>query len=189
MTSHAGSGVRRRLTADERRRQVLEAGVHEFAEHGYYAAKTAAIARRAGVSQPYVYALFPDKKALFLQCQRRVVAHIREVFRSAAGPSRGEKALARMGLAYRDLLGNRVEILCQLQGYAAAGDREIRDAVGAGFRELFDEVVALTGEPPSRVAEFFAAGMYLNVAAAIELPATYLPVPPTRLIGDGGAGP
>lgn len=178
MSAGAGSGPRRRLTAEQRRQQVLEAGVHEFAALGYHATSTAAIARRAGVSQPYIYALFADKKALFLQCQRLVVDHIRERFRSAAGESRGEEALARMGLAYRELLSNRTEILCQLQGYAAAGDPEIRDAVSAGFRELFEEIIAITGEPAARVAHFFAGGMYLNVAAALELPDTYLPPPP-----------
>jgi AcrR family transcriptional regulator len=156
----------------------VQAGVHEFAEHGYHAASTAAIARRAGVSQPYIYALFADKKTLFLSCQRHVVDHIREVFRCAAGDSRGEESLAAMGLAYRDLLRNRTEILCQLQGYAASGDAQIRDAVAAGFRELFDEIMTVTGEPAARVADFFARGMYLNVAAALELPDTYLPPSP-----------
>ncbi len=174
MTTHAGAAARR-LTGEQRRQQVLDAAVQEFAAHGYHAAGTGAIARRAGVSQPYIYALFTDKKALFLQCQSRVVDHIRQTFRAAAGDSRGEDALARMGLAYRDLLVDRTEILCQLQGYAAAGDADIRAAVSTGYRDLFDEVVEITGEPPGRVAEFFAAGMYLNIIAALELPEAYLP--------------
>lgn len=178
MSKAAEVGARRRLTAEQRREDVLRAGVHEFAERGYHAASTAAIARRAGVSQPYIYALFANKKTLFLSCQRHVVDHIREVFRSAAGDSRGEEALGRMGLAYRELLSDRTEILCQMQGYASAGDAEIRDTVSAGFRELFDEIMAITGQPAARVADFFAAGMYLNVAAALELPDTYLPAHP-----------
>lgn len=175
MNPDSQPGAGGRLSAAERREHVLQAAVHEFAEHGYSATNTAAIARRAGVSQPYIYALFADKKTLFLLCQRRVLDHIREVFRAAAGQSRGEAALTAMGLAYRGLLDNRVEILCQLQGYAAAGDPEIRAAVSAGFAELFEEVMTRTGEPASRVADFFAGGMYLNVAAALDLPENYLP--------------
>src|SRR5690242_20505696 len=58
----------RRLSAQERRADLLEAAVIEFAESGYHGTRTADIAARAGVSQPYVYALFPDKRALFLAC-------------------------------------------------------------------------------------------------------------------------
>src|SRR5512146_1958447 len=57
-----------RLSADKRRADLLEAAVIEFAENGYHGTRTADIAARAGVSQPYVYALFPDKRALFLAC-------------------------------------------------------------------------------------------------------------------------
>lgn len=178
MSADAGAAPSRRLTGEQRRQQVVDAAVHEFAAHGYHAASTGAIARRAGVSQPYIYALFADKKTLFLRCQRRVVDHIRRTFRQAAGDSRGEDALGRMGRAYRDLLADRTELLCQLQGYAAAGDADIRDAVSTGYRNLFDEVVDITGEAPGRVAEFFARGMYLNIVAALELPESYLPRPP-----------
>lgn len=170
--------ARRRGTAGQRREQVLDAGVREFAERGYHAAGTAAIAARAGVSQPYVYALFPDKKALFLSCQDRVVTRIRDRFLAAAGEATGEDALARMGGAYRDLLADRAEVVCQLQGYAAAGDPEVREAVRAGFLHLFGEVVRVTGLPAPRVADFVAGGMYLTVAAALELPDAVLPPPP-----------
>jgi AcrR family transcriptional regulator len=46
-----------RRTADEHREHVLDAAIAEFAAQGYHAASTTAIARRAGISQPYVYAL------------------------------------------------------------------------------------------------------------------------------------
>lgn len=70
----------RRPTAEERRDQVLEAGISVFAEFGYHATKTADIARRAGISQPYIYALFDDKKALFLACLQRSREQIRDAF-------------------------------------------------------------------------------------------------------------
>jgi AcrR family transcriptional regulator len=57
---------------------VLEAAVVEFAEHGYQGTRTADIAARAGVSQPYVYALFPDKRSLFLACHDATIDRIRE---------------------------------------------------------------------------------------------------------------
>ena len=43
-----------RFSAEERREQVVAAAITEFAEQGYQAASTSAIARRAGISQPYI---------------------------------------------------------------------------------------------------------------------------------------
>src|SRR5262249_21320393 len=50
-----------RRTADERRAQILEAAIHEFALHGLHGATTAAMAARAQISQPYLFAQFHDK--------------------------------------------------------------------------------------------------------------------------------
>ena len=54
---HVMATTTTRQSAEERREQVLEAATHEFAQRGYHAASTAAIAKRAGISQPYIYAL------------------------------------------------------------------------------------------------------------------------------------
>lgn len=79
---------------------MIEAAVREFAEAGYAAASTAAIAERAGISQPYIYALFPSKRDLFLAAHDRVLGRIRATFREAA---RGEPdpwgPLHKIGLA------------------------------------------------------------------------------------------
>ena len=73
-----------RQTSEERREQVVEAAIREFAERGYEAASTAAIAERAGISQPYIYALFPSKRDLFMAAYDRVEGRIRATFREAA---------------------------------------------------------------------------------------------------------
>ena len=73
-----------RRSAEDRREQVLEAAIHEFAELGYQAASTAAIARRAGISQPYIYALFPSKRDLFLAAHARMGTTLRATFMDAA---------------------------------------------------------------------------------------------------------
>jgi AcrR family transcriptional regulator len=54
-----------RLTAAERREAVLEAALAEFAAHGYNGSSTEQIARRVGISQPYVFRLFGTKRNLF----------------------------------------------------------------------------------------------------------------------------
>ena len=166
--------VTTRQSADERREAVLDAAVHEFARAGYHAASTTAIARRAGISQPYIYALFPNKEALFLACQERVTRRIRETFAAAAeGAADAEQVLERMGTAYRALLDDRDELLCQLHGFAAAGDPAIRGPVAEGFMGVVDELERITGAPHEDIRRFVAMGMYLNIARALELPERY----------------
>src|SRR5438270_3277603 len=97
-----------RQSAEERREQVLDAATHEFAHRGFHAARTAAIAERAGISQPYVYALFPNKKELFLAAQARMLTNLRSAFVNAAmGLDTPEDRLTAMGLAYRPLVESK----------------------------------------------------------------------------------
>src|SRR5689334_2849607 len=117
----SSAGTVNRLSADERREAVLAAAVHEFAQAGYHAASTTAIAKRAGISQPYIYALFPNKKALFVAVQERASERIRNAFLEAARESTSlEDRIERMGAAYKRLLDDRDELLAQLHGFAAA---------------------------------------------------------------------
>ncbi len=54
------------MSAEDRREQVLKAAMAEFAIHGLDGTSTEAIAERAGISQPYIFRLWPNKKDLFL---------------------------------------------------------------------------------------------------------------------------
>jgi AcrR family transcriptional regulator len=175
--SEAKRAGRSRGDAATRREDVLDAAVAEFAAHGFHGASTPAIARRAGISQPYIYALFPSKKALFTAAHTRVVDRIRDGFASAAeGAKDPGDALRR---ASRSFLGaDREALLCQLQGYAASGDPEVREHVRGEFTRLFDEVRAITGASRDDVALFFAGGMFLTVAGALDVPRAYWPKPP-----------
>ena len=165
------AAARMRQTSDERRDQVVEAAIREFAERGYEAASTAAIAERAGISQPYIYALFPNKRDLFLAAYDRVEGRIRATFRDAArGATSPREALERMGMTYPELIADRYELLMQLQAYAASADPEIHRHVSRSFRTLADDVARHSGASPREVAEFFAAGMLANVAAVLGLP-------------------
>jgi AcrR family transcriptional regulator len=171
------SPTRTRGAAADRRDQVLDAAIAEFAEHGFHGASTPAIARRAGISQPYIYALFPNKKAVFLAAHTRVVDRIRDGFATAAeGAHDPGDALRRAGSSF--LAADREALLCQLQGYAASGDPELREHVRGEFVRLFDEVRAITGASRDEVALFIAGGMFLTVAGALDVPRAYWPKPP-----------
>jgi AcrR family transcriptional regulator len=155
---------------------VIQAAVKEFAAHGFHATSTGAIAKRAGISQPYIYALFPNKHELFLAVHRHVAKRIHDTFAEAARGADGpEERLDRMGEAYLRLLENRDEILAQMQANAAAGDPALRGPVRKEFMQLIDDVQRISGAPRQRVLDFFATGMLLNVAAALDLPEEYRP--------------
>jgi AcrR family transcriptional regulator len=172
------AGMVVRSTSEERREQVIAAAVKEFAANGFHATSTGAIAKRAGISQPYIYALFPNKHELFLAVNRHVIDRIRRAFLEAArGGTTPEERLHSMGHAYMDLLANRDEILVQMHAHAAAGDPELSEPVRQEFLRLVEDVRRMSGASEEKVIDFFAMGMLLNVAAALELPDGFVPMP------------
>src|SRR5579863_2201036 len=129
--------TKQRMPAAERRELVLEAAVAEFAVHGLAGTSTEDVARQAGISQPYLFRLFPTKKALFLALVDRCYQRIAEAFEVAAGDKTGDEAFEAMGDEYEKLLEDRTLLLLQMQAYAACADPEIRDATRAGFKRLW----------------------------------------------------
>jgi AcrR family transcriptional regulator len=162
--------TKQRMPAAERRELVLDAAVAEFAVHGLAGTSTEDVARQAGISQPYLFRLFPTKKALFLALVDRCYRRVADTFTAAAGDLTGDAALEAMGDAYERLLDDRTLLLLQMQAYAACEDPEIRAATRAGFKKLWELVERLTGLPFQTVVDFFAVGMLMNVAAAMDLP-------------------
>jgi AcrR family transcriptional regulator len=164
-----------RRTADERREQVLDAAIAEFAAQGYHAASTTTIARRAGISQPYIYALYRNKRELFLAAHGQVAERIRRRLVGAAADAGPEDALRAMGEAYLELIADRQDVLCQLQAYAAAGDPALREPVREEFLRVFESVREAAGVSREEAAFFFASGIFLAIATALEVPPDYWP--------------
>jgi AcrR family transcriptional regulator len=160
--------VAERKTKDERREEILEAALHEFAERGLHGASTEEIARRAGISQPYVFRLFGTKKKLFTAVVNRCFRETLEMFQRAAEGLRGEDAMLAMGNAYVErLLTDRVRLRAQMQAYVACDDPEIRIVVRQGFGDLVAYVERVSDLPQARVSGFFSQGMLLNVFASM----------------------
>jgi AcrR family transcriptional regulator len=162
---------RHRMPAAERRELVLEAAMGKFAVDGLAGTSTEDVARQAGISQPYLFRLFPTKKALFIALVERCFQRVRDTFTAAAAGLTGEEALGAMGDAYGQLLEDRTLLLLQMQFYAACHDPEVRTATRAGYKGLWELTERLTGLPFQRIVDFFAVGMLMNVAAAMDLPA------------------
>jgi AcrR family transcriptional regulator len=158
-----------RSTAAARRDEVLDAALVEFAERGYEGASTEDIARRAGISQPYLFRLFGTKKELYKVSVSRCFRETLELFQRAAEGKRGEEALHAIGQAYRDQLeADRLRLKAQLQAYAASDDPEIRAIVRAGYGDLVAYVRRVSDADWPSVWGFFASGMLLNVLASMH---------------------
>src|SRR3954466_9552347 len=112
--------VKTRSTAGERREEILDAARYEFAERGLHGTSTEDIAKRAGISQPYVFRLFGSKKELYKASVARCFRETLEAFQRAAEGKRGEAALKAMGDAYvTELLVDDLRLRGQMQAYAA----------------------------------------------------------------------
>ena len=162
----------RRSTATARRDEILDAAVGEFAVNGLHGTSTEAIARRAGVSQPYVFRLFGTKKALFLATVERSFDRTAAEFRAAAQRARAEGVhpFDLMAERYIEMLADREQVLLQMQAYVASADPDVRVVVQRRYGELYRFLESV--EPDrARVHAFLSTGMFLNVAAAIDLPA------------------
>jgi AcrR family transcriptional regulator len=158
-----------RMSADERREEILEAAVTEFALKGLHGTSTETIAQRAGVSQPYLFRLFGTKKDLFIAAVERGFDRVQAAFAEAAG-SHPKNVLKAMAQAYVQLLAHREELLAQMQSYAACSDPDIQLVVRDRFARLYRYVEQVSGASEDEVRLFFAHGMLLNVAAAMDLP-------------------
>lgn len=165
-----------RMSAEERRESVIRASMIEFAERGYNGTSTQAIADRVGVSQPYLFRLFPNKRALFEAAVRRCMDDCRGAFLKAAEGLTGEAAREAMGLAYVELITDRSRLMMQLQMYvstAAAeslGEAEVGEAVRELWVELWDSCAEAAGMTPEETATFFAQGMLINALVAMGFP-------------------
>jgi AcrR family transcriptional regulator len=172
-----------RHTAGERRDEIIQAAVAEFAINGLHGTSTEMIARRIGISQPYIFRLFPSKKDLFIAAVDRCFDRVEATFAAAVrdpeparhqgdhvvGAVQMNPRLHAMGHAYVRLLAQRELVLFQMQAYAACSDEEVRTRVEQRWDQLMRLTAELSGASKEQLTLFFARGMLMNVVASIGL--------------------
>ncbi len=158
-----------RMSAEERREEVLDAAVKEFAAYGLHGASTEAIAERVGISQPYIFRLFGTKKELFLAAAERVYDRIIVSFQEALATD-PENAFRAMGHAYKGLLAQREEFLMLLQAFAASEDREVQAMMRRRFGDIYERIERASGGSAAEIQRFLAHGMLLMITTAIDVP-------------------
>src|SRR4051812_6607726 len=154
------------MSAAERREQIVVAAQHEFARAGLHGTSTEDIARRAGISQPYLFRLFGTKKELYKATAERCLRQTLDLMQTAAAGLQGEAALEAIGKAYGERLGDATYLRAQMQSYVACDDPEICEVVRRGYGDLVEYAERVSGADPERIARFFGRGMLLNVLAS-----------------------
>ena len=158
-------------TAEERRATVLAAALPIFAEQGFRAASTVAIARAAGISQAYLFRLFPTKTDLFVAVYDEARSRIVAILADAADRAGDDEPLHAMGHAYGEMLGTERDLLqIQLQAQVVAGEPLIAKAAQQTFRDLYALASTRSGADEEELRGWFAQGMLMNVMAAIGAP-------------------
>jgi len=167
----------KRLSADVRREQVVDAAIRVFSQTGLAGASTEAIAREAGISHAYLFRLFGTKRDLFLAAVDEAFGRVTETFRAAeAARTPDAPVLWALGASYVQLIEDRSELQFTFHAFAACGDEGIRERVRARYLECTDYVRRTSGASEDVVRLFMATGALLSIGGAIGDP---------DLAGDG----
>ncbi|QNO38580.1 TetR/AcrR family transcriptional regulator [Protaetiibacter sp. SSC-01] len=165
-----------RMRSDERRALVLEAATRVFGERGYHGATTDAVAREAGVSQPYVVRMFGGKEAMFLAVLDRAIDRILGAFEAdivaleAEGRASDEDAVsACLGRSYVDLLGDRGLLLSLMQAFMLGSEPVVGRHAREGFRRVYAYLRERVGLDPDAAQDFLSRGMLLNTVVGLRM--------------------
>jgi AcrR family transcriptional regulator len=158
-----------RMSSDERRELVLDAATSVFGEAGYHGASTDAVARAAGVSQPYVVRMFGTKQQLFLDVLGRALDQLMEAFRAAIAGDQEVPLARRLGLAYFELTGNRGILLCLMHAFSLGAEPVIGPAARCGFMDVYRLLREEGGMSADEASAFLAGGMLSNVILGVRM--------------------
>ncbi len=177
-----------RMKSEARRESILAAAASVFAERGYVGATTDAVAKVAGVSQPYVVRMFGTKETLFLEVLKRSLDRLLDTFRAViarpAAPGEPAELQARIGRSYIDLLADRGLLLSLMQAFMLGTDAAIGPAARAGFMSVYHLLRDEAGMSAQETGEFLAGGMMINTLVGMRMADDYDADPDVRELID-----
>jgi len=167
-----------RMRSGDRRELILEAATAVFGERGYVGTTTDAVARAAGVSQPYVVRMFGTKETLFLEVLHRALDKLLTTFRAALADGRaagesGQDVAHRIGMAYADLLIDRGLLLSLMHAFILGSDPVIGKAAREGFLDVYKFLRFEAGFSPVDADVFLAHGMMMNTMVGLRMADEY----------------
>lgn len=152
--------AKKRLTAAERRVQLMEVGRAVFASHGYEATSIEEVAQRAGVSKPIVYEHFGAKEGLYAAIVERemdsLVTRVSESISQGSPRERFEGAvLAFMRYVKEEPAGFAVLTRDSPTASARRGLTRVIDDLAQRVGDIFQSEFERAGYTP-KVAPIYA---------------------------------
>lgn len=139
------SGNPQRLTAEDRRRQILECAAGVFSQSNYTAAKVADIARAAGISEAMLYKHFSSKKEIFLNVLQELAGgldHFWEIsVETDADPLAALKTVTM--LYYREVMKHPEALRLQFLALLEVHDPDILVQLQDGYRGMVGHIRAI----------------------------------------------
>lgn len=138
---------RKRLTATERKPQIMRSAIKALARSNYRTTSIAEIASEAGITEPAVYRYFPTKKALFIAIIEDVGKRVLTIWTELKTESEDPiEALERIAVDYYERAMTRTgDLKVLFQALAEVDDEEIRQALRTQFSsyvELLSSVIS-----------------------------------------------
>jgi AcrR family transcriptional regulator len=163
----------RRMTASERRNQLVEVAKGVFADHGYDGASIEEIASRAGVSKPIVYEHFGGKEGLYAVVVDRETARLLEMITRRLGPELGAReqvrssAMAFLDYIEQDPAGFRVLTRDSPAGFSGGSMAGVLADVATKAEEVLGDFFSQSGIDLSAAPLYAHAlvGMVVQVGA------------------------
>lgn len=136
--------VKRRLSREQRREQIVRVAVDTVAKRGVRGATLANIAAGVGITYPALYAHFPNRKDLLLAVIDHLLDLIREVYARAYREDALEH-LREIGRANSRLVeaGEGGPVLPFFEFVAADPEEDLREAFGERVLALVDQLAGI----------------------------------------------
>ena len=136
------------MKADKRKKQILDAALKAFAEHGYERTSIAIVCEKAGIARPTLYQYFKDKRSLFRELLESYLLGIHgkiHARQQAKDESKELSQLETMQSLHRELLeefSNNRDFFMIFFKEAKARNAETEDIVEGIMRGMMQEFVS-----------------------------------------------
>ncbi len=163
------ANVRRRLSVEDRRAELLELGIEIFSRHAYDELSTDALASRAGVSRSLLYHYFRDKRDFYLATVREMAQRLLDA--TAPDPEQGFEAALRSSLErFVNFVGENPAMYQAIVRGGVGSDREMEDLLEDVRRVSLDRVQDRLGvaSPPPALRILLYGWVGFTETAALE---------------------
>jgi AcrR family transcriptional regulator len=156
------------MALDERRAQLLDAGLLLFQEHSYEDVSIEDIAKAVGVSKGLLYHYFGGKRAFYVAVVQEAADRLVEAARPDRSLPKPMQALAGMN-AYLDFVQERAGVFRALMQGGLGTDPDLAAIMHATRLVFAHQVLEGVGVSPDRPVFLLAARTYIGAVEAASL--------------------